>query len=703
MKFTLSWLLLHLNINLSLQEALDYSMETWLNLGFENEINILNGLYTVKIMKIIDIPGKKIKLCEVLYKDQILNIVCGAPNIQINKLALFAPIGTKINNILIEERLICGIKSEGMLIGVSEFINKIPEEYIINNNHVLYKNEHGIGNNYIIDDSFSLIYLSEELYKQDELFWCEDIIFNIELPTYRSDLCVRGLARELNNHKFNINKVQLKDLAIGKTGETSMKTKIINETNEFFSFMEVYDIEVSSTIKKIMSTLNLGENHLQILNDFILLDIGHPIHIYELNFHELKISLEENKLITKVNNELAAYVGIKGIIGFTEKTSNVLIEAAYINVDSYETASAKTFSIGVDNNQQTLAYILSLINGTSSKIKFTGIKKENKSIFLPQSLVTSITGDTISINKQKNILSAFGFVCNGTAMNRENHKNQEFGLEVIVPSWRNDVKTSHDLISELVRLMGVTFGEMKHVNIKKTETKLNQLRYLLLSKGLREIYTLPFKETGEVQLLNPIDKNLCYLRNNLQKRIHKVFEIGKVYVFHEDNCPMEELNLFICFKKCTEINNWHNKITYDFYYLKELLASLSIYIDLNFNEGIAYEDEDSIGLKLPNALILNTRDDEYVMATIKINDEFFIKEEINNEYNKKTKENLFEKDLLHINVIAEKNILWQNIKHYLPDCILLDIYYMEDKVKYTIAYEKGKIINLPNNIGISLI
>ena len=91
------------------------------------------------------------------------------------------------------------------------------------------------------------------------------------------------------------------------------------------------------------------------------------------------------------------------------------------------------------------------------------------------------------------------------------------------------------------------------------------------------------------------------------------------------------------------------------------------------------------------------------MATIKINDEFFIKEEINNEYNKKTKENLFEKDLLHINVIAEKNILWQNIKHYLPDCILLDIYYMEDKVKYTIAYEKGKIINLPNNIGISLI
>ena len=96
-------------------------------------------------------------------------------------------------------------------------------------------------------------------------------------------------------------------------------------------------------------------------------------------------------------------------------------------------------------------------------------------------MVTSITGDTISINKQKNILSAFGFVCNGTAMNRENHKNQEFGLEVIVPSWRNDVKTSHDLISELVRLMGVTFGEMKHVNIKKTETKLNQLRYLLLS------------------------------------------------------------------------------------------------------------------------------------------------------------------------------------------------------------------------------
>ena len=98
------------------------------------------GLELVKIIEIEKHPDSDhLNICTIQKNDSVVKIVCGAKNLKTNVFAVLAPINYELpNGIVIQERKIRGVISQGMLCGYSElnphvedFLSKYDQESII--------------------------------------------------------------------------------------------------------------------------------------------------------------------------------------------------------------------------------------------------------------------------------------------------------------------------------------------------------------------------------------------------------------------------------------------------------------------------------------------------------------------------------------------------------------------------------------------
>lgn len=130
--------------------------------------------------------------------------------------------------------------------------------------------------------------------------------------------------------------------------------------------------------------------------------------------------------------------------------------------------------------------------------------------------------------------------------------NERFVIEV--PFERLDLRIKEDLIEEVGRLYGLNNIEPKlpenageKPEINKTLYWKEKIKDILTDAGFDEVYTYSFAEEGEVELLNPLSKELPYMRPDLVEGLKKsvalniknkpilgldkirIFEIGKVF------------------------------------------------------------------------------------------------------------------------------------------------------------------------------
>jgi phenylalanyl-tRNA synthetase beta subunit len=129
---------------------------------------------------------------------------------------------------------------------------------------------------------------------------------------------------------------------------------------------------------------------------------------------------------------------------------------------------------------------------------------------------------------------------------------------VTIPAERLDLRIKEDLIEEIGRIYGydtleskATKQYSKSVEINKTFYYADVVRDLLIKNGFSEVFTYAFRNSGEVELQNPLASDKAYLRANLHEGLNeslelnmrstdllglsqiKIFEIGKV--FSKDN------------------------------------------------------------------------------------------------------------------------------------------------------------------------
>jgi len=565
--------------------------------------------------------------------DELLQIVCGAPNVDKNQTVAVATSGTTLypNNekIKIKKSKIRGEISNGMICGQDE-LN-------------LGEFDHGI---MILDDKHKPGTPLKKLFDVDT-----DWIYEIGLTPNRADAMSHyGTARDLRARLLHEGKnLELKTPSVSNFS-IDKRTKNIKINIDDNSLTPRYCGIVMENIKidnspewlqnKIISIgLNPINNIVDITN-FVMHDLGQPLHAFDYakiegetinvkkhnknikfkTLDEVEREITKDDLMICNSKKPMCIAGIFGGIdsGVSKETNTIFIESAYFDPISVRksakhhnlsTDSSYRFERGVDPNttkyalKRAVLMIKEICKGSivsSDLIDLYPKTLEDTQIILGFDKIQKIIGQKIEKETIKNIVSSLDIKINSIT---------ESNLGLSIPHFRNDVKREADVIEEILRIYGYNNIESsKKVNqtiiLNKENIKnkiVDSISNHLVSIGFYEIMTnsivsnqknelnkddndlqnvniLNFSSADQSQLRNSmIFSGLDVIKYNLNRKKNnlKLFEIGKEY--HKSNngkyLEKEKLSVFIYGDRNNLNWNTQNKKS-DFFYLKGVVNSI---------------------------------------------------------------------------------------------------------------------------------
>ena len=628
MKFTLNWLKDHLETDASLHEIIEALNRVGLEVSFFKEIS--SELKNFKAAKVIKIEkhknADKLNVCHINTGTETFKVVCGASNLKLNMIGVYAPSGTYIPglDLTLKEVEIRGELSSGMLCSEKELEISDNHEGII---HLPQNTEIGseVSNYLGIDDP----------------------IIEIEITPNRGDcLGVRGIARDLAAYGLG----SLKNLQLYKDKgkfESSIKWNIdLPEDKKYLcpkiigrSFKNLNNLSSPLWMQNRLKAV--GQKPISALVDitnYIMLDIGRPLHAYDLkkikgNFLNVRLAkngekfkalngkvyeLKENMLVIADDlgpDDLAGIMGGERT-GIDENTNEMFLEIAIFSPSSISQTGRDLnlisdaryrFERGLDFEcpdwavHYTSNLIKDICGGSSSYIDYHSQNFETKKIDFNPNLVESLIGVKISEDKISTILSTLGFSL----------KKSNDIWSVTIPSWRNDIDGNADLVEEIIRVYGyeniptdllTRKNYITKPSLKNQQRKILYARKLLATKGYNEVLTFSFLDKkkanlfngGQINLtlVNPISSELTNMRPsiipNLIDAVHKninkgfynlsFFEVGPVF---NGDMPDEQMIVASGIRHGKEIEkDWKNEEKlFDFYKIKsdvlEILKALS--------------------------------------------------------------------------------------------------------------------------------
>ena len=429
----------------------------------------VEGVIIAEIKEVENHPNsKKLHLLKVDTGSEILDIVCGAPNVAVGQRVALATVGGRVCAGEIGKATIAGYDSYGMCCGADEL---------------------GLGEGHTglmpIDVDAPLGTDIKDVYP------IEDIIFEVDNKslTNRPDLWGHyGIAREF----AALTGKKLKPLDLSEI--TTDSDKVIPVTTTSKDLLYRYSCLEMSGITKNRSPLAMqirlfycgmrGINLLADLSNYIMLELGQPTHAFDAKkIDAIKVGCpSENAFFTTLDgvereitpNTLMIYnnetpVAIAGIMGgldseIVDDTSSVVLESANFDGVCVRKTSSR-LGLRTDASMRyekildpelTLTAIKRFVKlltnidegaYVSSQLSDLYVNKYDEiSLTFDKAYVDRYTGIDISEERIVTTLTQLGFTveCNGT----------EF--TVTVPSWRatKDVTIKADIIEEITRIYG---------------------------------------------------------------------------------------------------------------------------------------------------------------------------------------------------------------------------------------------------------
>ena len=342
------------------------------------------------------------------------------------------------------------------------------------------------------------------------------------------------------------------------------------------------------------------------LGNYVMLEIGAPMHVFDLD----KLDLPINVQFPKSKKNLLQVIGGE-ISSVSTKTINIAVESAFFRPESIvnqarkyglATDASHRFERGVDPEIQQLAlerylFLLSqiaeydsvgLYDSYSNKTKKKNVKFNIKSF-------NNFSGLSLKASKAILILKNLGFKLLTNSSNN---------LTFNIPSYRFDISLEEDLYEELLRSFGydnIPISKPKAGPIIKNQrgNVLDNLRFGFVHAGFKELMHMPFvsKESFQqlnsndwtaAELHNPINENEPLLRGSLFRALFfavnanvkkgyssiKVFEVGNVFK-KEKSRFTQSLNLSGIIYHHEPEQTWNQKkFVYDFFSLKAEITKL---------------------------------------------------------------------------------------------------------------------------------
>ena len=556
------------------------------------EIKTLSKATSLVVGKVIScIPhpnSDHLHVCKVDIKDEILDIVCGAPNCKEGIKVIVAKVGAKLPGGEIKAGEIRGYKSNGMLCALNE-LGVDPK----------YLKEEQIKGIEILSDDFE-VGDSDILHK----LGLDDVILDLSLLANRSECySLFNVSREIGalfNRKVNI--LEANDDSTYE--EKEFKVDSLTPNCKEFSVKIVKGIEVKDSpawLKNCLRSEGIRTiNNIVDLGNYIMLLTGQPIHMYDYDklvkkelivrsdINEKFIALDEKEYSIHEGDICVTSFGktmcLGGIMGgldseVTNDTKNIVIEVANFNHASIRRTSSRLglvsdssqrFVKGINKDQ--VDYVLNLttnllktisnVDSISNIIKYDVLNHDKKLISCSVDYINNRLGTNFEYEKIKDILQLlyFKFV--------ESDGNK---FIVEVPSFRIDVEGKADLSEEIIRYIGLDtisptlpFMETTVGGKSKDEQKedvicsflsynglYRVLTYTLVNKKMSESFKILNKSDGYV-IKNPLTEDHKYVRTNLLPSLincanynlnHQNNNFGIYEISHIDSMQKNEIHL----------------------------------------------------------------------------------------------------------------------------------------------------------------
>ena len=643
MKISRNWLNNYIVSNKTDNQLVDEFTQLGLECTSSKINSIDSNIVIGEIVKCIKHPNAdKLKVCDVdINGDELLSIVCGAPNVKDNILVPVATVGAKFGEFKIKKTKIRDIVSNGMICSEKEL--------------GLSDNHEGI---MILDDNFKKGHQLKDFLPIEE-----DTVFDFDITPNRGDCFSHlGIARELSI----IEDVKLKKEKIEfKKSDFNISDLIsVNVTNSAlcsrYACRIIKNINVTESPQWLKDKMNLiGQksiNNVVDLANYIMFDLGQPLHAFDydkLNGKKIDIRLaKNNEEILCLNNELNKLsnsdivisdskgpVAIAGVIGgFDSQVDNnsktILLESAVFNEVSirktskkydYAKEASKRFERGVDYNN--IVYVMDKftkllidISGGEASADFIDIQAEQhevKKIKFYIKNCNQFLGISLNIDEYKDIFSKLSI---DTIVKKDM-------LICTIPSYRNDIEREIDLYEEVARVFGYdnipisnSFNNSYLAILEDSQNIKNQIRDMSCSRGFYEHYSNSlysdkvlndFNNFKTSEIINESSQDMKYMRNSLlpgllkaasfnEKRgqsYFKLFEIGRVHSLIKSYNKEEDNMGFVWFGKNKE--HWNSKFIADIFYAKgeilSLLKQLKV-IDVSFKVEVSDFSDTNINI-----------------------------------------------------------------------------------------------------------
>ena len=498
-------------------------------------------------------------VCTVDVGSEILDIVCGAPNVRVGLKVIVALPGAELpGGFTIKKGVIRGVESNGMLCSMAELglDSKFLTDADKNGIHELPEDA-PIG-----EDPIKFLKLDDE-------------VIDFELTANRGDLLsMLGMAYEIGAiYDKPVKEIDLSYQEQGKDINEQFKIDIQTENCSIFLVKKVENVVIKESpdfIKTRLMACGIRPiNNVVDISNYVMLETGQPLHFYDAqrlgNKIVVRMAEEGEKLITLDNQERelssediviadeTQAVGLAGVMGgltteIEEDTKNIIIESAIFapvkirmtSKKAFRSEASQRFEKGLDSNRTYMAInrACNLLEKyadaqvVTGLVKYDTTEKEDKKINITTKNITDLLGIEISEDEILNVFRKLGFTYNVEGET----------IEVLVPRRRLDISIKEDLIEEVGRIFGVDNIEGKLPVFPSKpgsyDKVTRQIRNKMLSLGLNETLSYILVNDKEskmysndeydiVPLLDPMTEERNTLRYSMIPSLVKIYEYNK--------------------------------------------------------------------------------------------------------------------------------------------------------------------------------
>lgn len=536
----------------------------------------ISGIIVAEIKSVENHPdSKKLHLLKVdTGEGELVDVVCGAPNVRVGLKTAFAKLGAQIGDITIAPRKLAGYTSNGMCCSEKE-----------------------IG---ISDENNGIMEITDDLPNGTDLksvYDIDDIIFEVDNKslTNRPDLWGHyGIAREF----AAIAGRELKPLPVAELSAYDNLAGVDLKIED--SLCQRYSCLQFEGISKHTSPVNMrirlyycgmrALNFLADLTNYIMLEMGQPMHAFDsrkvekirikrfdkpfkfTTLDNIERDIDENTLMICNDNTPVAIAGIMGGLDseIVESTTTLTLESATFDAASirkstvrlsHRTDASMRYEKSLDPEMTTVAiarFVKLLTDIDSNAVVVSSLtdeypfKYDDVKLSFDKSFIDKYTGIEIDNATIVKTLTALGF----------DVKLDGNLFEVGVPSWRatKDVTMKADIIEEITRIYGYDNFEVNTAAVplypvrtaqeKSDEDKIKDI--LVKRYSMHELHSYiwayydEYKALGidiedNVELINATNPNiktirksivptqLCQIKYNIgYDNELAVFEIGRI-------------------------------------------------------------------------------------------------------------------------------------------------------------------------------